>query len=277
MGLAGNKPGDLLPGEGGGIGLEFLKWLDEGGIATITIKRPPANALSSGLLRELSTALDEIESIKEIKVVLIHGDGRFFSAGADIKEFTTIQSKEDFSELGRFGQDLFERMERFPKPIIAAIHGAALGGGLELAMACHFRLVSETAKLGLPELQLGLVPGFAGSQRLPRFVGVARAAEMMFTSDSITGLEAVQFGLANHAYPESELLEHAFTLAKKIAKKSPVSLKAAIELLNYSKSGEFYEGVKREAELFGEVFMSNDGKEGIQAFLEKREPEFKGE
>lgn len=257
--------------------MEFLKWSNEGGIAEITLQRPPANALSSQVLKELSSVLDEIESNKEIKVLLLRGEGRFFSAGADIKEFTTITSAEDFSDLARLGQKLFDRMEKYPKPIIAAIHGAALGGGLELAMACHFRLVSETAKLGLPELQLGLIPGFAGSQRLPKFVGTARAAEMLFTSEPITGLEAVQYGLANHAYPEEDLLDHAFTLAKKIAKKSIGSLKAAIELLNFSKTNEFYKGADREAELFGQVFMSADGKEGIQAFIEKREPEFKGE
>lgn len=257
--------------------MEYLKWSYEDNIATITIQRPPANALSSGLLRELSAVLDEIEPNREIRVIVIHGEGRFFSAGADIKEFTTVSSSDDFSKLGKFGQDLFDRMERFPKPIIAAIHGAALGGGLELAMACHFRLVSETAKLGLPELQLGLIPGFAGTQRLPKYIGVARAAEMLFTSEPITGVEAVQYGLANHAYPEAEVLENAYNLARKIAKKSPSSLKATIELLNYAKTEEFYKGAKREAELFGEVFVSNDGKEGIQAFIEKREPHFKGE
>ncbi|WP_026581841.1 enoyl-CoA hydratase [Bacillus sp. J33] len=257
--------------------MEYLKWSHQDMVATITIERPPANALSSGLLKELSAVLDEIEPNEEIRVVLIHGEGRFFSAGADIKEFTTIESGEDFSNLSTYGQELFERMEYFPKPIIAAIHGAALGGGLELAMGCHFRLVSETAKLGLPELQLGLIPGFAGTQRLPRFVGTARAAEMLFTSEPITGLEAVQYGLANHAYPEEELLENAYKMAKKIAKKSPGSIKAAIELLNYGKTGQFYEGVKKEAELFGEVFISKDGKEGISAFIEKREPKFTGQ
>lgn len=257
--------------------MEFLKWSSEERIATITIQRPPANALSSGLLKELSAVLDEIEANSEIRVIVIHGEGRFFSAGADIKEFTEVQSEEEFSKLGEFGQNLFERMEKFPKPIIAAIHGAALGGGLELAMACHFRLVTETAKLGLPELQLGLIPGFAGSQRLPKFVGVARAAEMLFTSEPITGIEAVQYGLANHAYPDNELMENAYKIAGKIAKKSPVSIKAAIELLNYSKTPEFYAGVKQEALLFGKVFGSLDGQEGIQAFLEKREPNFKGE
>ncbi|MFC4801021.1 enoyl-CoA hydratase [Neobacillus sp. GCM10023253] len=257
--------------------MEYLKWSVEDSIATITLQRPPANALSSGLLRELTAALDEIEPSREIRAVVIHGEGRFFSAGADIKEFTTVSSSEGFSNLGKFGQDLFDRMEKFPKPIIAAIHGAALGGGLELAMSCHIRLVSENAKLGLPELQLGIIPGFAGTQRLPKYVGTARAAEMMLTSEPITGLEAVQYGLANHAYPENEVLEQAYKLAGKIAKKSPGSVKAAIELLNYSKTKEFYEGVKRESELFGEVFVSKDAKEGIQAFIEKREPHFKGE
>ncbi|WML40778.1 enoyl-CoA hydratase [Neobacillus sp. OS1-2] len=257
--------------------MEYLKWSYQESIATITIQRPPANALSSGLLRELSAILDEIEPNREIRVIVIHGEGRFFSAGADIKEFTTVTSSGDFANLGKFGQDLFDRMERFPKPIIAAIHGAALGGGLELAMACHIRYVSETAKLGLPELQLGLIPGFAGTQRLPKYVGVARAAEMLFTSEPITGLEAVEYGLATRAFPETDVLEQAYQLAGKIAKKSPVSIGAAIQLLNYAKTEEFYEGTKKEAELFGKVFISNDAKEGIQAFLEKREPNFKGE
>lgn len=256
--------------------MEYLNWSHEDMVATIKINRPPANALSSGLINELSIVLDEIEPNEDIRVVLIHGEGRFFSAGADIKEFTTVSSSDDFAKLGIKGQNLFDRMENFPKPIIAAIHGAALGGGLELAMACHFRLVTENAKLGLPELQLGIIPGFAGTQRLPRYVGVARAAEMMFTSDPITGLEAVQYGLANHAYPEEQLLESAYTMAKKIAKKSPLAIGAAIELLNYSKSKEFYSGVKREAELFGQVFVTEDAKEGISAFIEKREPKFTG-
>lgn len=257
--------------------MEYLKWSNLDNIATITIDRPPANALSSGILRELSAVLDEIEPNHEAKVIVIHGEGRFFSAGADIKEFTTIASSENSLKFSKVGQDLFDRVEKYPKPIIAAIHGAAFGGGLELAMACHIRLVSETAKLGLPELQLGLIPGFAGTQRLPKYVGVSRAAEMLFAAEPITGVEAVQYGLANHAYPENEVLENAYRLARKIAKKSPGSLKAAIQLLNYAKTEEFYEGTNKEAELFGELFISNDGKEGIQAFIEKREPHFTGE
>lgn len=256
--------------------MDHLKMTSENRVADITITRPPANALSSGLLKELSAILDEIEADQEIRAVVIRGEGKFFSAGADIKEFTTIKTGEEFSRLSEYGQKVFERMETFSKPIIAAIHGAALGGGLELAMACHIRLVTEKAKLGLPELQLGLIPGFAGSQRLPRYVGMAKAAEMLLTSEPITGIQAVQFGLANHAYLDEELLENAFRMAGTIAKKSPVSVKAAIDLLGYAKTGQFHEGVKKEADYFGEVFVSEDAKEGIGAFLEKRQPEFKG-
>jgi enoyl-CoA hydratase len=256
--------------------MENLSWSLEGKVAHVTIQRPPANALASGLIREIDAILDEMEGNPEVRVILLKGEGRFFSAGADIKEFTTIETGEEFSQLAKKGQDVFERMENFSKPIIAAIHGAALGGGLELAMGCHIRLVSENAKLGLPELQLGLVPGFAGSQRLPKLVGRAKAAEMLLTSEPITGTEAVQWGLANKAYPEDELFEKADEMAQKIAKKSPGAMKAAIELLSYAKDDRFYEGVMREASLFGDVFVSDDAKEGISAFIEKREPDFKG-
>ncbi|PLS16926.1 enoyl-CoA hydratase [Bacillus sp. M6-12] len=254
----------------------FLSYSIEGHVAEVTIQKPPANALSSVLLQELSVLFDEFESNESVRVILLKGEGRFFSAGADIKEFTTIESGEEFARLASRGQDLFERIETFPKPVIAAIHGAALGGGLELAMSCHIRLVTENAKLGLPELQLGIVPGFAGSQRLPRYVGPAKAAEMLFTSEPITGTQAAHYGLANHAYSEEDLFPKAQELAVKIAKKSPLAIKTAIELLNYSKPESYYKGVEKEAELFGKVFVSADAKEGISAFLEKREPVFKG-
>ncbi|CAH0346286.1 enoyl-CoA hydratase [Bacillus sp. CECT 9360] len=256
--------------------MEFLSYTIENGVAFVTIQRPPANALSSSIIKELSSLFAEMETNEEVRVVLLHGEGKFFSAGADIKEFTTVSSGEGFSSLATDGQKTFEKIENYPKPVIAAIHGAALGGGLELAMACHIRLVTEKAKLGLPELQLGLVPGFAGTQRLPRYVGAAKAAEMLFTSEPISGKEAAEYGLANHAYAEEELMPKARELAFKIAKKSPIALKAAIELLNYSKHENYYKGVQKEAESFGTVFVSEDAKEGISAFIEKREPVFKG-
>ena len=256
--------------------MEFLSWKVEEGVAIATISRPPANALSQGLIQDVNALLDAVENDDEVRVIVIHGEGRFFSAGADIKEFTSVQSGKEFGGLANNGQVVFERVEQFSKPVIAAIHGAALGGGLELAMGCHMRFVTETAKLGLPELSLGIIPGFAGTQRLPRYVGVAKAAEMMFTSEPISGVEAVQWGLANKAFSDEDLLSETLKIAKKIAKKSPIALKAAIQMLNYSKTPSFYEGVKAEAQSFGDVFVSADAKEGIQAFIEKREPIFTG-
>ncbi|MFJ8090467.1 enoyl-CoA hydratase [Lysinibacillus sp. NPDC095746] len=256
--------------------MEFLSWKAEDGVAIITIARPPANALSRGIIAEVNAVLDEVENDDTVRVLIFHGEGRFFSAGADIKEFTEVGSGDEFSKLANNGQQVFERVESFSKPIIAAIHGAALGGGLELAMSCHLRFVTESAKLGLPELQLGLIPGFGGTQRLPRYVGVAKAAEMMFTSEPISGTEAVQWGLANRAFTDEALLEETLKVAKKIAKKSPVALKAAIQTLQYAKHASFYEGIEAEAKSFGTVFVSEDAKEGIQAFIEKREPVFTG-
>ncbi|MGE6488233.1 enoyl-CoA hydratase [Paenisporosarcina sp. NPDC076898] len=256
--------------------MEFLSWTVENYVAKVTINRPPANALSRALILEVNELLSVVEHDDSVRVIVLHGEGRFFSAGADIKEFTSIKTGEEFSALAASGQEIFERVERFSKPVIASIHGAALGGGLELAMSCHMRIVSENAKLGLPELQLGLIPGFAGTQRLPRLVGMPKAAEMLLTSEPISGLEAVQWGLANRAYAEDELLAKTMELASKIAKKSPVAMKAAIDMLQFAKTYAYDEGVKAEAQSFGTVFVSEDAQEGISAFIEKREPSFKG-
>lgn len=256
--------------------MEFLKVEKKDKLAIAAITRPPANALSQGLIREVDQLLDEVEQDPGVRVIVLHGEGRFFSAGADIKEFTEVESGEEFSGLSGRGQQVFERLENFPKPVIAAIHGAALGGGLELAMSCHMRFVTSGAKLGLPELSLGLIPGFAGTQRLPRYVGPAKAAEMMLTAEPITGEEAVSWGLANRAFGEDELLDETLKTAGKIAKMSPVSVRAALRMLQYGKHEGFHEGVKAEAESFGEVFVSEDAKEGIAAFIEKRKPDFQG-
>lgn len=256
--------------------MKFLTVEQQDGVAVATINRPPANALARALILEIDALLDAVENDDDVRVIVLRGEGRFFSAGADIKEFTDVSSGEEFTKLSSSGQAVFERLECFHKPVIAAIHGAALGGGLELAMACHMRFVAENAKLGLPELQLGLIPGFAGTQRLPRYVGMPKAAEMMLTSDPITGTEAAALGLANQVFPEEALFEETIKIARKIAKKSPIAVSAALEMLQYAKPSTYYEGVQAEANAFGKVFVSEDAKEGIQAFIEKREPEFQG-
>ncbi|MEQ6389929.1 enoyl-CoA hydratase [Bacillaceae bacterium S4-13-58] len=243
-------------------------------VGVVTIESPPANALSSELLQELSETLDNIENNRSIKALILKGEGKFFSAGADIKEFTSLQREKDYEILARKGQDLFERMEKFHIPILAAIHGAALGGGLELAMACHLRIVTPTAKLGLPELTLGIIPGFAGSQRLPRYVGAAKAYEMILTGEPISGEEAVQLGLANHAVSEEELYDFSLKLAEKMASKSGPSIKAIMKLIPFAYTSQFEQGMDTEAKEFGKIFGNEDAKEGIQAFINKRKPNF---
>ncbi|SDK41966.1 enoyl-CoA hydratase [Sediminibacillus albus] len=245
-----------------------------GSVTELTISSPPANALSRAILEELSEILDNLENDPAVKVIVLKGEGRFFSAGADIKEFTSLQEEADYTSLAKYGQQLFDRMEAFPVPIIAVIHGAALGGGLELAMACHIRLVSDEAKLGLPELTIGIIPGFAGTQRLPGYVGRAKAYEMILTGEPISGKDAAKLGLANQSYPEADLFQQAERLAGKIAEKSGPTVHRVMQLLPYAKSSQFKEGIDAEAKAFGEIFGNNDASEGITAFIEKRKPSF---
>lgn len=243
-------------------------------IAILTIDSPPANALSSTLLKDLEVQFDTISQDSTVKAVILKGEGRFFSAGADIKEFTSLQHADDFASLAKKGQEVFHKMETYPIPIIAAIHGAALGGGLELAMACHMRFVTKSAKLGLPEVTLGIIPGFAGTQRLPQFVGAAKAYELILTGEPISGADAATYGLANHAVEEEDLFTTAKELAAKIVAKSKPSITKVMELVPYAKFYSFAEGVQKEAEAFGEVFGNDDAKEGIAAFVEKRKAKF---
>lgn len=243
-------------------------------VATLTIESPPANALSTELVHDLDEKLDVIAEDLSVKVVVIKGEGRFFSAGADIKEFTTAENSAAQEELARNGQRIFDRIESYHIPVVAAIHGAALGGGLELAMACHIRIVTREAKLGLPELTLGIIPGFAGTQRLPQHIGHAKAYELILTGEPISGEDAVKLGLANHVVEEDQLLEFSFTLANKIASKSKPTITKIMELVPYAKHHSFKEGVQAEAKAFGEVFGNDDAKEGIQAFIEKRRAVF---
>lgn len=243
-------------------------------VAYLTIKSPPANALSSKIIAKLDELLTQIEKDAEAKVVVLQGEGKFFSAGADIKEFTSLQEASEYETLAKNGQDIFNRVEHFPLPVIAAIHGAALGGGLELAMACHIRYAAVNAKIGLPEMNLGIIPGFAGTQRLPRYVGNARAYEMILTGEPVSGKQAEEWGLVNRAFDEESLEKEVRKLAGKIAAKSKPGINRIMKLVPYANTSQFEEGVKKEASLFGEIFGSDDAKEGVSAFIEKRAANF---
>ncbi len=245
----------------------------EDDVALLTINHPPANALNQTTLQELQKVLDELEQDNRAKAVVVTGEGRFFIAGADIKEFLQL-SVDQAQALSENGQRLFDRMEAFPKPIIAAINGACLGGGLELALACHIRLAAPEAKLGLPELNLGLIPGYGGTQRLPQVVGRGKATQMILTSEMIGGEEALRIGLIESLYPLDQLVSEAKTLAKTIAQKSSVTMKFALAAIHAGFTADRETGLREEARLFGQSFATEDCKEGVNAFIEKRKPQF---
>ena len=244
-------------------------------IALVTVTRPKKlNALNKQTISELHEAFVSLESDTSVRVLLLTGSGeKAFVAGADISEFSEF-SKEEGTYLAKKGQEtLFDLIENLSKPVIAAVNGFALGGGLELAMACHFRLASDNAKMGLPEVSLGLIPGYGGTQRLPQLVGKGRAMEMILTGNMISAEKALQFGLVNHVVAQEELIASCLQIAKKIIQNSPNSAKVAIKAINAGfHKGE--DGYNTEIELFGSCFGTADFIEGTTAFLNKRKPEF---
>lgn len=254
--------------------MNHLQFRKEEGIGWVSINHPPANALNRASLEELEQLFAQMEEDQSIRAVILHGEGRFFAAGADIKEFTQIDTVEAGIEMARLGQQLFNTIEGFNRPVIAAIHGAALGGGLELAMSCHIRLGTPETKLGLPELNLGLIPGWGGTQRLPRLVGKARALEMILTSRIIDGEEGYRIGLLNRLVTQDQLLDEALHLAQAICGKSKLTVIKALEAVRETEHSFLDEGLMKEAEFFGQSFSSKDMREGVQAFLEKRAPHF---
>lgn len=242
-------------------------------IALITINRPQSlNALNGKTINEISSALDELASDHEVRVIILTGSGeKSFVAGADIKEFSDF-NQEKAEELARNGHNnLFNKIENLSKPVIAAVNGFALGGGLELAMACHIRYASENAKLGLPEVTLGLIPGYGGTQRLPKLVGKGIANEIIFSAKMIPAQKAKEIGLVNEVYPIEELLTKTKELAKIISNNSPMAISKAIFATNLSDTDK---GFETEIKYFGELFEMEDKKEGVSAFLEKRKPNF---
>ena len=249
----------------------------ENALATITINRPTKlNALNKETIQELHHAFNVLELDTAIRVILLTGSGeKAFVAGADIAEFAQF-SVEEGAQLAAQGQELlFDFVEKLKTPVIAAVNGFALGGGLELAMACHFRVASDNAKMGLPEVSLGVIPGYGGTQRLPQLIGKGRAMEMIMTAGMITADDAYRVGLVNHVVPQSELLDSCKNIAERIMKNSPVAIGQAIKAVNANfKDG--VDGYDSEIKAFGKCFGTEDFKEGTTAFLEKRKAVFKG-
>ncbi|MBW7891386.1 MAG: enoyl-CoA hydratase/isomerase family protein [Chitinophagaceae bacterium] len=243
----------------------------------ITINRPEKlNALNRQVIKELGIAIDDVYNHEEIKSAIITGSGnKAFVAGADISEFLNLDAAGG-KEMARFGQQhVFNKIENSPKPIIAAVNGFALGGGCELAMACHFRIACDQAKFGQPEINLGLIPGYGGTQRLPRLIGKGRAMELMMTGNMIDAPTALQYGLVNQVVAQKDLLDKAFALTELMNSKAPLALSGCIEAINAAFDST-QNGYEKEIAIFGKLFDTADAKEGAAAFLEKRKPDFKG-
>ncbi len=245
-------------------------------MATVTLNNPPANLLTFELLSELEKVLDLLAGDDEVKAVVITGSGSLFVAGADVKVIASISSSEEGESLAKRGQAVFDKLEQMQKPVIAAIMGFCLGGGLELAMACHIRIGGERVRLGQPEINLGIIPGFGGTQRLPRLTGQAKAIELILTGDMINAEEAKRLGLLNKVVPEGAVLKEAQGLAKKIAAKGKKAVEASLMAIQYGMEHPLPSGLTLEAELFGKICETEDKKEGVKAFLEKRQAKFQG-
>lgn len=248
----------------------------ENQIFTITINRPDKlNALNTAVMAELSEVIEEVYKNVEINSAIITGAGaKAFVAGADISEFVGL-TVEEGKKLAQKGQDLFKKIEDCPKPVVAAVNGFALGGGHELALACHFRIASENAKFGQPEVNLGLIPGYGGTQRLVQLIGKGRAIELMISGNMIDANTALQFGLVNYVVSQDELLNKATSFLSIINSKAPMAVAKCIEAAN-AVFDETKNGYEVEMRGFGNCFGTADMKEGTAAFLEKRKASFKG-
>jgi enoyl-CoA hydratase len=247
------------------------------GIATLTVNRPDKlNALNEQTIRELGEAMREIRERDDVRGVILTGSGqKAFVAGADIAELAQM-GPVDGVEVSRLGQRVFREIELSRKPVVAAVNGFALGGGCELALACHLRIASENAKFGLPEVKLGIIPGYGGTLRLPRIVGKGRALELMLTAEMIDAQEAYRIGLANKVVPQAELMDAARGMMTTILRNGPIALGLAIECSTRGMEMSVDDGLALESNLFGLLAATDDMREGMTAFLEKRKAEFKG-
>jgi enoyl-CoA hydratase len=258
------------------MGYQFLNLNYEDNIATAAINTPPANTLSTACIAELHEVIKKLGEMEQIHAVIITGSDRFFAAGADIKEFVpALGDYEKGSAISEAGQSLCNEVEALRKPVIAAINGPALGGGMELALACHYRIASEQAILGLPELKLGLIPSFGGTQRLSRTTNTATALDLILTGRHVRGKEAEALGIVQTTVSAEALLSAAVSIAKSLVDgKSITSVKRAVECVIKGYNEPIESGLSREKKQFAELFLTDDAKEGVQAFIEKRTPHF---
>ena len=242
--------------------------------AVVTLNRPPANAISEQLMTELNDALSSLESDDRIRSIVLTGSGdRIFCAGADLGSAFSGGNVEAFI---RFGNSVLRRIERFPKPVIAAMNGHALGGGCEIAMACHFRVLKDTARMGQTESNLGIIPGYGGTQRLPRLIGRTKALEYLILGTQIPATECLALGLVNRLCKDGETLNDAKALARQIATRPPVATRLLIEAVDDGLEAPIEKALEIETRAFMKTLRTEDAAEGIQAFFAKREPQFKG-
>lgn len=256
--------------------MEYTKLIVEkqDGYVVAAINHPPVNALGQPVLAELNNLLDECLNDNEVRAIVITGSGeKLFSAGADITKFASIQTG---SRPKINGHDVFLKIENYPKPVIAAIQGSAFGGGNELAMSCHLRILSAGSKIGLPEVKLGIIPGWGGTQRLPRLIGTTRALEVMLTGEPLSAEEALSYGLVNKVVPADQVLSEAKAMAAKFAKGAPIAIREILKAVTQGLNTTIEEGIKIEQAGSAVVFASEDAKEGGMAFFQKRPPNFKG-
>lgn len=253
---------------------QYVKLRMEDRVAVVTIDHAPVNALSSAVMSELAATIDQLGADDNVKAIVITGNGMAFVAGADINEIAAIDSPTKAKDLVSGGQSVFSKIENLKKPVIAAINGVALGGGLELALACHIRIASDRAKLGLVEINLGIMPGFGGTVRLPRVVGWAKATEMILTAETVSAQDAYRIGLVNKVVPEGDTVKNAVGMAKKIAGFGAMAIGAILTSLNEGRELSVERHLEREADLFAGLSATADMREGVTAFKEKRRPTF---
>lgn len=255
---------------------ERIKVAVEDRIAVVTIDHRPVNALDHATLEQLGQAVEALGKDPQVKVVVLTGAGSLvFVAGADLKEVSQMASPKDAEAMAALGHAVFLKVQRLGKPVIAAINGVCLGGGLELAMSCHLRVSGDRARFGQPEVNLGIIPGWGGTQRLPRLIGKGKATEWILTGEMYTAQEALRLGLVSQLVPQDQVLKAAKDLARKIAAKSAVAIGQALKAIEEGIDKPLADGLALEAAVFTAVAQSEDSREGVKAYLEKRQPQFK--